>query len=215
MATSAAVETAPSSDSTSATQVEFWFDPSCPWAWMTSRWVDEVSKYRDLDVTWSIMSLAVLNEDKDVSEEYSAFFPRALRYTRLVAAVRELHGQDAVKPLYDALGERIHPGGSRDPDTVIAEALAEVGLPADLIKYSLTDEYDEQMRASHFDGIERVGQDVGTPVIAVNGVAFFGPVISPAPHGEEAVRLWDGTLAVASYPGFFEIKRTRTADPIF
>jgi 2-hydroxychromene-2-carboxylate isomerase len=197
------------------TQVEFWFDPSCPWAWMTSRWVDEVSKYRDLDVTWNIMSLAVLNEDKDVSESYRAFFPRALRYTRLVAAVQELHGQEYVKQLYDALGARIHPGGSKDPDTVIPQALAEVGLPGDLLRYSLTDEFDPQMRASHFDGIDRVGQDVGTPVIAVNGVAFFGPVISPAPKGEQAVALWDGTIAVASYPGFFEIKRTRTVGPIF
>jgi hypothetical protein len=161
------------------------------------------------------MSLAVLNEDKDVSESYSAFFPRALRYTRLVTAVKELHGQQVVKPLYDALGTRIHPGKSKDADTVIAESLAEVGLPADLIAYSLTDEFDAQMRESHFDGINRVGQDVGTPVIAVDGVAFFGPVISPAPKGEEAVRLWDGTVAVASYPGFFEIKRTRTVDPIF
>ena len=197
------------------TNVEFWFDPSCPWAWMTSRWVDEVANYRDLDVTWKVMSLAVLNEDKDVSESYRSFFPRALRYTRLVTAVKVLHGQEFVKPLYDALGERIHPGGSKDPDSVIAESLAQVGLPADLIKYSLTDEFDEQMRASHFDGINRVGQEVGTPVIAVEGVAFFGPVISPAPKGDQAVKLWDGTVAVASYPGFFEIKRTRTVDPIF
>jgi 2-hydroxychromene-2-carboxylate isomerase len=200
---------------TQSTAVEFWFDPSCPWAWMTSRWVDEVAPHRDLEVTWKIMSLAVLNEDKDVSDDYRSFFPRALRYTRLVTAVQELHGQEFVKPLYDALGVRIHPGKSKDPDTVIAEALAEVGLPADLIQYSLTDEFDQQMRASHFDGIDRVGQDVGTPVIAVDGVAFFGPVISPAPKGDQAVRLWDGTVALASYPGFFEIKRTRTVDPIF
>jgi 2-hydroxychromene-2-carboxylate isomerase len=202
-------------DASPTTQVEFWFDPSCPWAWMTSRWVDEVSEHRDLNITWNIMSLAVLNEDKDVSDDYRSFFPRALRYTRLVTAVKELHGQEYVKPLYDALGIRIHPGKSKDPDTVIAESLAEVGLPADLIRYSLTDEFDEQMRASHFDGINRVGQEVGTPVIAVDGVAFFGPVISPAPKGEDALRLWDGTVAVASYPGFFEIKRTRTVDPIF
>jgi hypothetical protein len=196
-------------------EVEFWFDPSCPWAWMTSRWVDEVAKYRDLDVTWKIMSLAVLNEDNDMPETYRAFFPRALRYTRLMAAVTELHCRSQVKPLYDALGTRIHPGGRKDVDAVIEESLAEVGLPADLIQYSNTDEFDPQMRESHFDGINRVGQDVGTPVIAVNGVAFFGPVISPAPKGEEAVALWDGTVAVASYPGFFEIKRTRTAEPIF
>lgn len=200
---------------TEKTTVDFWFDPSCPWAWMASRWVDEVARHRDLDVTWHIMSLAVLNEDKDVSDGYRAFLPRALRYTRLVAAVEELHGHEYVKPLYDALGTRIHPGASKNPDEVIPAALAEVGLPAELVRYADSDEYDEQMRASHFDGIDRVGQDVGTPVIAVNGTAFFGPVISPAPKGEEALRLWDGVVAVAGYPGFFEIKRTRTREPIF
>jgi 2-hydroxychromene-2-carboxylate isomerase len=195
--------------------VEFWFDPSCPWAWMTSRWVDEVAAHRDLDVTWNVMSLAVLNEDNDVSDDYKAFFPRALKYTRLVAAARELHGQKIVKPLYDALGSRIHPGGSTDPDEVIPAALADVGLPADFAAYADSDEYDPQMRASHFEGISRVGQDVGTPVIAVNDVAFFGPVISPAPKGAQALALWDGVVAAAAYDGFFEIKRTRTRGPIF
>lgn len=204
-----------STASSSSTAVDFWFDPSCPWAWMTSRWVDEVAKHRDLEVTWHIMSLAVLNEDKDVSESYRAFFPRALRYTRLVAAIRELEGQGIVKPLYDALGMRIHPGGSKNPDEVIPAALAELGLPAEYLRYADSDEYDAQMRASHFDGIDRVGQEVGTPVIAVDGVAFFGPVISPAPKGEQALALWDGVVAAARYDGFFELKRSRTRDPIF
>jgi 2-hydroxychromene-2-carboxylate isomerase len=195
--------------------VEFWFDPSCPWAWMTSRWVDEVAAHRDLDVTWNVMSLAVLNEDKDVGDDYKAFFPRALKYTRLVAAAKELHGQKIVKPLYDALGTRIHPGASSDPGEVILGALAEVGLPADFAAYADSDEYDAQMRASHFEGISRVGHDVGTPVIAVNDVAFFGPVISPAPKGAQALALWDGLVAAAAYDGFFEIKRTRTRGPIF
>jgi len=197
------------------TTVEFWFDPSCPWAWMTSRWVGEVAKSRDLDITWNIMSLAVLNENTDVSDEYRAFFPRALRYTRLVAAVKQLHGQDAVKPLYDALGEQIHLQDLKDADVVIPAALAAAGLPAELAAYSESTEYDEQMRASHFEGIGRVGQDVGTPVIAVDGVAFFGPVISPAPKGQQALTLWDGVVAAASYEGFFEIKRSRTVGPIF
>ncbi|WP_150308592.1 mycothiol-dependent nitroreductase Rv2466c family protein [Planctomonas psychrotolerans] len=195
--------------------VDFWFDPSCPWAWMTSRWVDEVARQRDLDLTWHVMSLAVLNEDKDVSDDYRAFFPRALRYTRLVAAASELHGQDMVKKLYDALGTRIHPGGSKDADEVIPAALAEVGLPADFAAYADSDEYDPQMRASHFDGITRVGQDVGTPVISVDGAAFFGPVISPAPRGEQALALWDGVVAAANFEGFFELKRSRMVDPIF
>ncbi|NQX14379.1 DsbA family protein [Rathayibacter sp. VKM Ac-2857] len=197
------------------TAVDFWFDPSCPWAWMTSRFVDEVTPGRDLDVTWHIMSLAVLNEDQDVSDDYRAFFPRALRYTRLVAAVGEREGQEKVKPLYDALGTRIHNGGRTDVDAVIAESLAEVGLDAGLAAFADTDEYDEPMRASHFDGIGRVGQDVGTPVIAIGDIAFFGPVISPIPRGEQALSLWDGLVAVASYDGFFELKRSRTRDPIF
>lgn len=200
---------------TTATDVDFWFDPSCPWAWMTSRWVDEVTPHRDLNVTWHIMSLAVLNENNDVSDEYRAFFPRALRYTRLVAAVKQLHGAEYVKPLYDALGTRIHPGARKDVDQIIAEALAELELPAELISYSETDEFDGPMRTSHDDGISRVGQDVGTPVIAVAGTAFFGPVISPAPEGEQALALWDGIVAAAAYDGFFELKRSRTREPIF
>jgi hypothetical protein len=200
---------------TQRTAVDFWFDPSCPWAWMTSRWIDEVTPHRNLDVTWHIMSLAVLNENNDVDESYRAFFPRALRYTRLVAAVQQLHGQRYVKPLYDALGTQIHPGASKDVEAVIATALASIELPADLARYADSDEFDGPMRDSHFDGIGRVGQDVGTPVIAIGDVAFFGPVLSPAPKGEQALSLWDGIVAVAAYDGFFELKRSRTREPQF
>lgn len=182
---------------------------------MTSRWVDEVAKHRDLAVTWRVMSLAVLNEDKDVPEEYKKNFPTLLAYTRLVAAVEERVGQHAVKGLYDALGAQIHLGGESDKDVVISAALSAAGLPADLAQYADTDEYEEQLRASHFSGLDKVGQEVGTPIVAVDGVAFFGPVLSPAPTGDEAVRLWDGVVAVAGYPGFFEMKRTRTVGPIF
>ncbi|MDH6237413.1 DsbA family protein [Cryobacterium sp. CG_9.6] len=195
--------------------VKFWFDPSCPWAWMTSRWVDEVARLREFDVEWRVMSLAVLNENNDVSDEYRAFLPRALRYTRLVQAAQELHGAAIVKPLYDALGTEIHLGSNTDSDEVISLALAAVGLPAEFAAHADSDEFDAQMRASHFDGINRVGQDVGTPVIAINDVAFFGPVISPAPMGDQALALWDGVVALASYDGFFELKRSRTRDPIF
>jgi 2-hydroxychromene-2-carboxylate isomerase len=182
---------------------------------MTSRWVDEVARLRGFEVDWRVMSLAVLNENNDVSEEYAAFFPRALKYTRLVQAAQELHGQETVKALYDALGSRIHPGQNINPEEVIPAALAEIGLPVGFAAYADSVEFDEQMRASHFDGINRVGADVGTPVIAVNDVAFFGPVISPAPMGEQALALWDGVVALASYDGFFELKRSRTRDPIF
>lgn len=198
-----------------ATNVDFWFDPSCPWAWMTSRWVDEVAQHRDLAVTWHVMSLAVLNEDKDVPAEYKKNFPTLLAYTRLVAAVQARVGQHAVKGLYDALGAQIHHGGQSDRTVVIPAALSAAGLSADLAQYAETDQYDEQLRQSHFKGLDKVGQEVGTPIVAVNDVAFFGPVLSPAPTGDEAVRLWDGVVAVAAYPGFFEIKRTRNVGPIF
>lgn len=198
------------------TKVDFWFDPSCPWAWMTSRWVDEVARHRELDVTWHVMSLTVLNENReDISDDYRRFLVRASRYTRLVAAVRELGGQDLVKPLYDALGTRIHPGHQSDPDVVIPAALAELGLPAEWARYAEGDEYDAQLRASHAEGIDKVGQEVGTPIISVNGIAFFGPVISPAPTGKQALTLWDGIVAAAAYDGFFELKRTRTREPQF
>lgn len=196
--------------------VDFWFDPTCPWAWMTSRWITEVEKVRDIDVTWHIMSLAVLNEGRDLDPGYRARIDRALGPVRVINAAREKHGQEYVKALYDAIGTRFHPGGRGDDhEGVLAESLAEVGLPADLIDYATSDEFDESLRASHHEGISKVGEDVGTPIVAVNGVAFFGPVITPAPKGEEAARLFDGVVAVASYPGFYELKRTRTQGPIF
>ncbi|ACQ80874.1 conserved hypothetical protein [Beutenbergia cavernae DSM 12333] len=200
---------------TAAAVADFWFDPLCPWAWMTSRWIREVEKVRDISVRWHIMSLAVLNEDKDIDAGYRAFLEHAWGPARVVNAARELHGDDVVGPLYTALGTRIHPGARKDYDAVIAEALAEVGLPADLARYADSDELDTSLRASHDAGISQVGEEVGTPIVAFNGTAFFGPVITPAPKGEEAGRLWDGCVLVAEFPGFYEIKRTRTQGPIF
>lgn len=190
-----------------------WFDPTCPWAWMTSRWLGEVAGTRGFDVDWRVMSLAVLNEGRDLPEAYARLMPRSMRLTRLVIAARETAGDAVVKPLYDALGTRIHPGGRRDLDAIVAESLAEVGLDASLAEE--TDAYDAQLRASHAEAIDLVGDDVGTPVVSVDGVAFFGPVVSPAPTGDEALRLFDGIVAAASVDGFFELKRSRTRDPIF
>ncbi|MFC7430594.1 MULTISPECIES: DsbA family protein [unclassified Agrococcus] len=190
-----------------------WFDPTCPWAWMTSRWLGEVADTRAFDVDWRVMSLSVLNEGRDLPEAYARLMPRSLRLTRLVIAAQETAGDAVVKPLYDALGTRIHPGGRRDLDAIVSEALAEVGLDASLAEE--TDAFDAQLRASHAEAIELVGDDVGTPVVSVDGVAFFGPVVSPAPTGEAALRLFDGIVAAASVDGFFELKRSRTRDPIF
>ncbi|MFC5380301.1 DsbA family protein [Aquipuribacter nitratireducens] len=194
---------------------DFWFDPVCPWAWMTSRWMDEVEKVRDVSVRWHVMSLAVLNEGRDLPQEYRDLMDRAWLPARTVVAAQEVYGDKVVKPLYDAIGTRIHPGGRTDWDAVVDEAVREVGLPEDVAGAGRTDAHDTALRASHAEGIGLVGEDVGTPVVAFGGVAFFGPVVTPAPKGEAAGRLWDGTLLVAGTPGFFEIKRTRTRGPVF
>ena len=186
---------------------------------MTSRWMLEVEKVRPVEVHWHVMSLAVLNEGKEVPEEYRELMLKAWGPVRTIVAAQQDHGDDVVGRLYTEIGSRIHPGG-KDYDTAVAEAIDALGLPSSLLDAASSTEFDEDLRASHAEGISLVGQDVGTPVIAVPGpdgerVAFFGPVVSPAPYGDAAGRLWDGTLLVAGIPGFFELKRTRTVDPIF
>lgn len=196
-------------------KADFWFDPLCPFAWVTSRWIGEVEKVRGISVEWHVMSLSVLNEGRELPEDYRAMMDKGWGPVRVVIAAQQLHGDSVVKPLYDAIGTQIHNNGIDDYDQAIKLGLAEAGLPAELAEYAHKDTYDVELRASHEDGISRVGQDVGTPVVAFNGTAFFGPVITRIPRGEEAGRLWDATVALAGFPYFFEIKRSRTEDPHF
>jgi hypothetical protein len=195
--------------------VEMWFDPICPWAWMTSRWLMEVETLRDIEVTWSVMSLAVLNEHRhDLDAAYRARMDEAWGPVRVIIASTEQHGSQVIKPLYDAMGTRIHLGRMSDFDEVIRQSLEEVGLPESLAREAHHKKYDAALHRSHKRGIGLVGTDVGTPIISVEGVAFFGPVVTPAPKGQDAAKLWDGCLLVARTPGFFELKRTRTLGPI-
>jgi hypothetical protein len=182
---------------------------------MTSRWILEVSRLRPVDVRWHTMSLAVLNEGRDLPGDYRDLLAPTWRPVRVITAAQQLEGDEVLLPLYTAMGTRFHPGRRTDHDGVIAESLAEVGLPVDLADAADDDDLDHLFRKSTAEALELVGDDVGTPVIAVNDVAFFGPVVTPAPTGELAARLWDGAVAMASVPGFYELKRSRTQGPIF
>jgi len=197
------------------TEAEFWFDPVCPWAWMTSRWILEVEKVRDISVSWNLFSLAHLNRDKELPEDYKSRLIRSWQSTRVIAAAQKEKGAAITLPLYTAISSRIHLKKMEVGITLFEEALAEVGLDPKLAEAMNDETLNAVIIESHERGIALVGNDVGTPIISVGGAAFFGPVISPAPKGEEAGKLWDGVVGVASYPGFFEIKRSRTVGPIF
>ncbi|MGH8792056.1 MAG: DsbA family protein [Stackebrandtia sp.] len=208
----------------SKANVSMWFDPVCPWAWLASRWLLEVEKVRDVEVTWRLMSLQVLNEPKldELPQRYREVVETGewWKPVRIVAAAEKQFGPDVVGPLYTALGTRFHNRGLDRSAEVFADALEAAGLPRELVDAADSTEYDDAVRASHDAGIGLVGQEVGTPVIAAPGpegeqVAFFGPVVTPAPKGEAAGRLWDGVMLVAGTDGFFELKRTRTREAIF
>jgi 2-hydroxychromene-2-carboxylate isomerase len=202
--------------------VDMWFDPLCPWAWITSRWLLEVEKVRPLDVRFNVMSLSVLNEGREeLPERYKELMAQGWGPVRVCIAAAEAAGPQVLRDLYTALGNRIHLQKYELDEKLFREALAEAGLDPELAAAATSDSRDEALRASHNAGMKPVGTDVGTPVIHAPGpdpdqkIAFFGPVITPAPKGEAAGKLWDGVLLVAGTPGFYEIKRSREIGPIF
>jgi mycothiol-dependent nitroreductase-like protein len=206
---------------TERTGVDMWFDPICPWAWMTSRWLLEVEKVRPVDVTFNVMSLSVLNAGRDLPEEYRTMMDKAWGPVRVCIAAAESAGPQVLRDLYTALGTRIHLQKQEWDAKLYTDALTEVGLDPALADAATSDAWDDALTASHNAGMKPVGTDVGTPVIHAPGpvegekIAFFGPVVTPAPKGEAAGRLYDGVLLVAGIPGFYELKRTRDVGPIF
>lgn len=207
--TETATETA-----TTPIRVDFWFDPVCPWAWMTSRWMLEVASLREVDLHWHIMSLAVLNEGRELSPGYRASMDSAWGPARVANAVQARHGEAMLGEFYTAIGRRIHlQGESREAATI--GALSDLGLSSDLATYADSDDLDESLRASHAEGIALVGEDVGTPIVAIEGRGYFGPVVTPAPKGDQALALFDGLVLITQVDGFYELKKTRTARPSF
>ncbi|MER0091387.1 disulfide bond formation protein DsbA [Corynebacterium sp. KPL2680] len=200
------------------TSVKFWFDASCPFAWATSRWIKEVEKVRDITVEFEPMSLSVLNDGRDLDPEYMEMMEANWGPARVFAKVKT-EQPEKVDELYTAMGTLIHAkgnGGKKGDggyDEIIAQALEQVGLPADFAEVAHTEEYDEKLREYHHNGISSVGDEVGTPVIKLGDTAFFGPVITRVPKGEEAGELFDASVRLAQFPYFFELKRSRTEMP--
>lgn len=201
-----------SSDLTTTENVDFWFDPLCPFAWITSRWMLEVEQQREVETTFHVMSLSVLNSGKDVSDDYRAMIEKGWGPVRLAIAIEQQHGQQALREFYTSIGTKHH-NEKQEFSTELYEAvLSEIGLPTDLASSAEDTSLDDAVRASHDDGIGRVGEEVGTPVVAIGDTAFFGPVLTSIPKGEDAGKVFDGARLLAGYSDFFELKRSRVGE---
>lgn len=200
------------------TPVKFWFDVSCPFAWVTSRWIKEVEKVRDIQVEFIPMSLAVLNDGRDLDPDYMEKMKANWGPARVFAKVAT-EQPDKVDELYTVMGSIVHREGNSGRtdfggyDDVIAEALQRAGLDASFADVANTEDYDPQLREFHESGISSVGDEVGTPIVKLGDTAFFGPVLTKIPTGEEAGEIFDASVRLAQYPHFFELKRTRTERP--
>lgn len=195
-------------------QVDIWVDPVCPFAWLTSRWLLEVEKVRPVKVVVHLMSLAVLNENKDIPADYREMLATAWAPVRVALAVEQQYGSEKLAEFYTAIGTRIHVQKEDRKDAIVG-ALADLGLPAELIELGDSDANDVALRESHHQGMDPVGDEVGTPVVRINGKSLFGPVITRAPKGEAAGRLFDGFSLVTEFDYFYELKRSRDTDLVF
>lgn len=199
--------------------VDFYYDPICPWAWVSYRWLREVEAVRDIDVRWHLMSLAMIHEKNDLTEQQRWNVAEMAKPLRILLAARDRHGEHAMIQLYEQMGVRLHDGGLRHDlprlAKVMGEAIDAAGLDPSLVEAMDLPELDEDVRRTHLAAVEAVGEELGSPVIEVSGTAFFGPVVSPSPRGEEAGRLWDAVAVIAVTQGFYELKRARSGPPVF